>query len=223
MRRATRSCGERCESVRPPGRDATLDAVRWPVGTGKPSTGTAVRLNADYPAYPATIRNCSTNRGRRMIGGEGSALRAIEQGIGEREGWLQIAQALRRDHDGTAGDLTGEQLRAYVVEDTEPAGDLLGVAAHAARVRVVEDSSGVARTFAWHGNGVFTSGGDPSRRRRRAARGKVRSSGCAPRDGGGSARTRRPGPASGRIGTACASGWGLSLSLIVEVRKTRSG
>ncbi len=40
-----------------PGRDATLDAVRWPATmkeAGKPSTGIAVWLSANYPAYLTT-------------------------------------------------------------------------------------------------------------------------------------------------------------------------
>ena len=39
--------------ARPPGRDAILDAFRWPAEAGKPSTRTAVWRDANYPAYPA--------------------------------------------------------------------------------------------------------------------------------------------------------------------------
>ena len=38
----------------PPGRDATLDPVRWPTEIGKPSTGNMSGSGFPYyPAYPA--------------------------------------------------------------------------------------------------------------------------------------------------------------------------
>ena len=64
---ATRCCGAQCRRNKPPGRDATLDAVRWPPASGKPSTG-----RADYPAYPAAkgrLAHAIRHRDRRPPGG----------------------------------------------------------------------------------------------------------------------------------------------------------
>ncbi len=51
-----------------------------------------------------------------MIRGDHSAVLANEQVVGVREGWLAEAEVLRPDFDGAAGDLTGRQPRAYVVD-----------------------------------------------------------------------------------------------------------
>ena len=40
--------------MKPPGRDATLDPVRLPAETGKPSTGICGLGFPNYPACPAT-------------------------------------------------------------------------------------------------------------------------------------------------------------------------